>query len=57
MAINKFFNPESEEIDDDLEVIVDEIIKAYSVRDITHEKDEENDIIPKIGYFEIIKSL
>ncbi len=49
MAIDQFLNPEGEEMDDDLEVIVDEIAKVYSTRDRTHETDEENIVIPRVG--------
>lgn len=49
MAINRVLNLEGEEIDDDLEVIVDEIAKAYSIGDRTHETDEENIVIPRVG--------
>lgn len=57
MAINQFFNPENEDIDNNLEVIVDKIVKAYSVENTTHDKDEKNDIIPRVRYFEMIKSV
>lgn len=49
MAIDQFLNPEGEEMDDDLEVIVDEIAKVYSTRDRTHETDEEDIVIPRVG--------
>ena len=57
MAIDQFLNPQGEEVDDDLEVIVDEIAKAYSVGDRTHETDEEDIVIPSVGYSEAMKSL
>lgn len=31
MAIGQFFNPQEEKVGDDVEVIVDEIVKAYSI--------------------------
>lgn len=46
MAIEQVLNPEGEEVDDDLDVIVDEIAKAYSVGDRTHETNEEDVVIP-----------
>lgn len=57
MAIDQFLNPEGEEMDDDLEVIVDEIAKVYNTRDKTHETDEEDIVIPRVGYSETMKSL
>lgn len=49
MAIDQFLNPKGEEMDDDLKVIVDEIAKVYSTRDRTHETDEEDIVIPRVG--------
>ena len=57
MAIRQFLNPQGEKGDDDLEVIVDEIAKAYSIGDRTHETDEEDVVIPRVGYSEIMKAL
>ena len=41
MAIGQFVNPQVEEVDDHLKVIVDEIAKAYSTGNRTTETDEE----------------
>lgn len=57
MAIKQFLNLEGEEVDDDLQIIVDEITKSYSVGDRTHETDEEDIVIPKVGYSEAMKAL
>lgn len=56
IAINQFLNPEGEEVDDDLKVIMDKIAKAYSIGDRIYEIDKENIVMPKVGYFEAIKS-
>ena len=56
MAIRQFFNPQGEEVGDDLEVIVDEIAKAYSTGDKTYEIDEEDIVIPRVGYSEAMKT-
>lgn len=57
MAIGQFLNLREENIDDDMEVIVDEIAKAYNIGDRTHETDEEVVTIPKVGYSEAIQAL
>ena len=57
MAIKQFLNPESEKVDDDLKVIVNKIAKSYSSVDRTHEIDEKDVIIPKIGDSETMKAL
>lgn len=57
MAIGQFLNPQEEKVDDDVEVIVDEIVKAYSTGDRTHETDEEDVIIPKVGCAEAMQAL
>ena len=57
MAIRQFLNLQGEEIDTDLEIIMDEIAKAYSTGDRTHKMDEEDVVIPKVRYSEIMKSL
>ncbi len=49
IGINQFLNPESEELDNDLKVIIDEIVKI-------HETDKINVVIYKEGYFETMKS-
>ena len=56
MAIGQFLNLQGEEVDNDLEVIVDKIAKAYSIGDKTHETDEEDNVIPRVRYFEAIKA-
>ncbi len=48
MAIGQFLNPQGEEVDDDLEVIVDKIAKAYSKDNRTHETDEEDVVIARV---------
>lgn len=57
MAIGQFLNPHKEKVDNDVEVIVDKIVKAYSTGDRTHETDEEDVIIPKVGYVEAMQAL
>ena len=57
MTIGQFLNPQGEEVDDDLEVIMDKIAKAYSTGDRTYETDEEDIVIPRVGYSEVIKAL
>lgn len=57
MAIAQFLNPQEEKVDNDVEVVVDEIVKAYSTGDRTHETDEEDVIIPKVGYTEAMQAL
>lgn len=57
IAINQFFNPEDEEVDDNLEVIVNGIAKADSAGDGTYEIDEKDIVILGFGYFETMKSL
>ena len=56
MAIRQFLNPQGEEVDDDLEVIVDKITKAYSTGDRTNETDEEDVVIPRVGYSKAMKA-
>lgn len=57
MAIWQFLNLQGKEIDDDFEVIIDKIAKAYSIGNKTHKIDKENVVIPKVKYSEIIKVL
>lgn len=57
MAIDQFFNPQGEEVDNDLEVTVDKTPKAYSIGDRTHKTDEEDIAIPRVGYSEAMKVL
>lgn len=45
------------EVDDNLEVIVNEIAKAYSIENRTYKTNKKDIIIFKVEYFEIIKSL
>lgn len=40
-----------------MKVVVNEIVKTYSIDDRTHETDEENMIIPKIGYTKAMQAL
>lgn len=57
MAIRQFLNPQGKEIINDLEVIVDEIAKAYSTGNKTYKTNKENIVIPKIRYFKIMQAL
>lgn len=50
MAIGQLLNPREKNIDDDVEVIIDEIAKAYRIGDRTHERDEEDVTVPEVGY-------
>lgn len=57
MAIVQFFNLQREDINNDLEVIMDKIAKAYSRDNGTHKIDEEDIVILKVGYSEVMKAL
>lgn len=57
MAIGQFLNPREKNIDDDVEVIIDEIAKAYRIGDRTHERDEEDVTVPKVGYSGAMQAL
>lgn len=57
MAIGQFLNPREKNIDDDVEVIIDEIAKAYRIGDRAHERDEEDVTVPKVGYSEAMQAL
>lgn len=57
ITINQFLNSKEEKVDDNLEVIVNEIAKAYSIESRTYETDKKDIIIFRVEYFEIIKSL
>ena len=39
------------------EIVVDKIVKAYSVGERLYETDEEDVIIPKVGYGEALQAL
>lgn len=56
MAIGQFHNPQKEKVDDDLEVIVDKIAKAYNIDNRIYETNEEDIIISKIEYSEAMKA-
>lgn len=56
MAIRQFFNPQKEDINNNLEVIMDKIAKASSIDNRFHKIDEKNIVILKIRYFEVIKA-
>lgn len=57
IAIRQIFNLQGENIDKDLEVIIDEIAKAYSIDNSTYKINEEDVVISKIRYFKVIKTL
>lgn len=57
MAIGQLLNPREKNIDDDVEVIIDEIAKAYRIGDRTHERDEEDVTVPEVGYSEAMQAL
>lgn len=57
MAIGQFLISREKNIDDDVEVIIDEIAKAYSIGHRTHERDEEDVTVPKVGYSEAMQAL
>ena len=57
MAIGQFLNLQGEEVDDDLEVIMNEIAKAYSTSNKTHETNEEDVVIPKLGAMKAFQKL
>lgn len=42
---------------DNLEIVIDKIIKANSMEDKTHEIDKKDDIIPGVGYIEEMQAL
>lgn len=56
MAIGQFLNPQDKNYDDDVEVIVDEIAKDYSIGNRTHETDKEDVIVPKITHLEAMQA-
>lgn len=57
MTIAQFFNLQKKKVDDDVKVVINKIVKAFSMDDRTHETDEENMIIPKIGYTKAMQAL
>lgn len=54
MAIRQFLNSQEKKIGNDLEIIIDKIVKVYSIDDKTYKTNKENIIISKSGYFEIM---
>lgn len=57
IAIRQIFNLQGEKIDKNLEVIMDEIAKAYSIGNRNYKINEEDVIIFKIRYSKVIKTL
>ena len=55
MSIDQFLtNLLDKSINDTAEILVDEIAKAYSDKKRLYETDEEDMIIPKVGYEEAL---
>lgn len=57
MTTGQFLNPKKENINNDVEVIVDEIAKAYSIGDKTNEINQQDLIISKVSYLEVMQAL
>lgn len=55
MAIGQSFNLQEKDIDDNLKIIINKTVKAYNTSDRIYKIDEEDIVIPKIGYFKGIK--
>lgn len=48
MSIDQFLNPLKKSIDNMVEIVVDKIAKACSIRNKLYKTDEEDVIIPKV---------
>lgn len=57
MIIKQFFNPQKENVDNSVKVIIDEIIKPYSIDNRIYETGKENVIILKFEYSEAMQAL
>lgn len=57
MAIDQFFNLKKKKIDNNIEIIIDKIVKAYNIGEKTYKIDEEDVIISNIEYTEIMQAL
>lgn len=57
MAIGQFLNLQKEKVDNDLEIIINKIAKAYSTGNRIHKTNKKDVVIFKIGYFEAIQAL
>lgn len=50
MGINQFFYLADKLLDDDLEIIMNKIAKAYNIKNRTPEIDKEDIVISKVAY-------
>ena len=57
MSISQFLNPAEEEVYDSDEVIVDDIVNAYSTEERRYETDEEDIMEPRVRMKEAIEVL
>lgn len=57
MKIRQFLNFKYKNVDNDIEIVIDEIIKAYSISNKTYKIDKKDVIMPKIGYLKIMQTL
>lgn len=51
MVMGQFFNLQEEDINNDLEIIIYKIVKAYNINNKTHKIVKKNVIISRIRYF------
>lgn len=56
MVIDQFFNSKKKKIDNNVEVIIIKIIKAYSMGNKIHKIDEKDVIIPKVRYIKVMQA-
>ena len=57
MVIEKFLKLKKEKFDNNVKVIMNKIVKAYSISDKSHETNKKYIIIPIFGYTETIQAL
>lgn len=57
MAFGQFFNLQEKNVDNNIKIIIDEIIKAYNIGNRTYKTDKKDVIVPKVGYSEAMQAL
>ena len=57
MVIGQFFNSLNKNINNDTKVIVDKIVKVYSIGNKTHETNEKDVIVPKVSHLEVMQAI
>lgn len=57
IAIEQFFKLTKKYIDNNVEIIINKIIKAYSISNKTYKTDKKDIIVLKVRYSEIIQAL